>query len=59
MRSFWSTYREALTSSDFLFAALTLVLTLVSWALHLAGASESAVTVTGIAAALAGGIPIA
>ncbi|HET7769529.1 MAG TPA: HAD-IC family P-type ATPase, partial [Chloroflexota bacterium] len=58
-RSFWSTYREALTSSDFIFAALTLALTLVSWGLHLAGAPESVVTVTGIAAALAGGIPIA
>src|SRR5688500_14501602 len=58
-RSFWSTYREALTSSDFIFAALTLVLTLISWGLHLAGAPQIAVTVTGIAAALAGGSPIA
>ena len=58
-RSFWSTYRDALTSSDFLFAALTLVLTLISWGLHLAGAPEIAVTATGIAGALAGGIPIA
>src|SRR5687767_4273832 len=57
--AFWSTYREALTSSDFVFAFLTLALTLVSWGLSLIGAPEIAVTVTGIAAALAGGIPIA
>jgi Cd2+/Zn2+-exporting ATPase len=59
MRSFWSTYRDALTSSDFVFAALTLILTLVSWGLHLAGAPDVPVTATGIAAALAGGLPIA
>ncbi|MGI8423429.1 MAG: hypothetical protein ACR2NO_04870, partial [Chloroflexota bacterium] len=57
--TFWSAYRETLTSSDFLFAAITLVLTLVSWGLHLARAPEIAVTVTGIAAALVGAIPIA
>ena len=57
--SFWGTYREALTSSDFLFAALTLVLTLVSWGIYLAGGEEPIVRWTGIAAALAGGLPIA
>ncbi|HEU5317236.1 MAG TPA: HAD-IC family P-type ATPase, partial [Chloroflexota bacterium] len=59
MRSFWSTYRAALTSSGFIFAALTLALTLISWGLHLAGAPDAAVTVTGVAAALVGGAPIA
>ena len=52
-------YRDALTSSDFLFAALTLALTLVSWGIHLAGGPDPVVRWTGIAAALAGGIPIA
>ncbi len=57
--SFWGTYREALTSSDFVFATLTLLLTLISWGIHLAGGPEPAVRWIGIAAALAGGIPIA
>jgi len=57
--SAWGHYREALTSSDFLFAVLTIVLTLVSWGIHLAGGPESVIRWTGIAAALAGGIPIA
>ena len=57
--STWGHYREALTSSDFLFAVLTIVLTLVSWGIHLAGVPEPVIRWTGIAAALAGGIPIA
>jgi Cd2+/Zn2+-exporting ATPase len=48
-----------LTSSDFVFAVLTLLLTLVSWGIHLAGGPEPLVRWIGIAGALAGGIPIA
>ena len=59
----WSRYREALTTKDFLFAALTAVLTLASWGLWLAaGAPEhppTAVVVLGYAGAIAGGGAIA
>jgi Zn2+/Cd2+-exporting ATPase len=55
----WAFYRQALSTSEFLFASLTLLLTLVSWGLYLAGSAESVVATTGIAAALLGGIPIA
>ena len=58
-RSLWVAYREALTGADFVFALLTLVLTLVSWGLSLAGGPASVVAVTGVVGALVGGAPIA
>src|SRR6266545_1719997 len=57
--SVWTWWREALTGFDFLFAVLTLALTLVSWSVHLAGGPEPVVRWTGLAAALIGGLPIA
>ncbi|HEX2326058.1 MAG TPA: HAD-IC family P-type ATPase, partial [Chloroflexota bacterium] len=58
-RGTWEHYRGALTSADFLFAALTALLTLASWLLSLAGGPPAVVAGLGIAGALAGGIPIA
>ena len=58
-RGAWEHYRVALTSTDFLFAVLTALLTLASWLLSLAGGPPAVVAGLGIAGALAGGIPIA
>ena len=52
-------YSNALASRDFLFAALTALLTLASFALALAGGPTPLVTGLGLAGALSGGLAIA
>jgi Cd2+/Zn2+-exporting ATPase len=54
-----SRYRSVLTSQEAVAAAVTALLTLVSWGAYLAGAPPTIVAVLGIAGALAGGLPIA
>jgi Cd2+/Zn2+-exporting ATPase len=54
-----SRYRGVLASQEAIAAAVTALLTLVSWGAYLAGAPPTIVAVLGIAGALAGGLPIA
>jgi heavy metal translocating P-type ATPase len=55
----WSRYRDVVVRSDFIFAFLTLGLTLISWGMYLAGGPEPLVRWTGIAGGFVGGVPIA
>ncbi len=58
-RGLWSRYKRVATSPESLFAAGTILLTAVSWGIHLAGGRASIVAWIGTAGALVGGLPIA
>jgi Cd2+/Zn2+-exporting ATPase len=59
LRRWWAHYGDVATSRDFLAAAATLLVTLVSWGLYVTQGPSPAVTALGIAGAVIGGSVIA